>query len=246
MADISIIKLPNGSSYNVKDSSAISSLSASNNVLSYTKRNGTTGTVTIGESSAAASSSGVELTIPVSSWSSSQTTVNGGAYYTYSTTISELGNPHPTVFCSSATGILPSDLELACFDQINWITVDTTTNKITFYAKTKPGAAVVLIVQNYKAAAASGSEQTVTITTSQWSSSTTAINGSSYYSVKKTVSSLSSSHPTIMCGTADTLPSTTQKNAYDCIKWATVDTSTKTVTFYATTKPTSSAVLIIL
>lgn len=90
---------------------------------------------------------GVELTIPVSGWSSNTTAVNGTNYYTYSTTsITGISNPHPTIICSSASGVLPSAEERMAFDNIYFVTVDTSSSKITFYAPTKPKSTVVLIL----------------------------------------------------------------------------------------------------
>jgi hypothetical protein len=57
---------------------------------------------------------------------------------------------------------------------------------------------------------------------------------------------VSSNHPTIICGTADTLPSDAEQTAFDCINYAAVDTSTKTVTFYAIQKPISAVVAIVI
>jgi len=89
----------------------------------------------------------VKLTIPVSGWSSNTTAVNGTDYYTYSTTsITGISNPHPTIICSSASGVLPSAEERMAFDNIYFVTVDTSSSKITFYAPTKPKSTVVLIL----------------------------------------------------------------------------------------------------
>lgn len=47
MADISKIKLPNGTTtYDLKDGSAVTSFSVSGKTVTYTKRDGTTGTFT--------------------------------------------------------------------------------------------------------------------------------------------------------------------------------------------------------
>lgn len=94
-----------------------------------------------------ASTEEVKLTIPVSGWSSNTTAVNGTNYYTYSTTsITGISNPHPTIICSSASGVLPSAEERMAFDNIYFVTVDTSSSKITFYAPTKPKSTVVLIL----------------------------------------------------------------------------------------------------
>lgn len=94
-----------------------------------------------------ASTEEVKLTIPVSGWSSNTTAVNGTDYYTYSTTsITGISNPHPTIICSSASGVLPSAEERMAFDNIYFVTVDTSSSKITFYAPTKPKSTVVLIL----------------------------------------------------------------------------------------------------
>lgn len=94
-----------------------------------------------------ASTEEVKLTIPVSGWSSNTTAVNGTDYYTYSTTsITGISNPHPTIICSSASGVLPSAEERMAFDNIYFVTVDTSSSKITFYAPIKPKSTVVLIL----------------------------------------------------------------------------------------------------
>ena len=48
MADISVLKLPNNSTYTIKDGNAVESVSFSNHTLTQTKRNGTSSTVDLG------------------------------------------------------------------------------------------------------------------------------------------------------------------------------------------------------
>ena len=109
------------------------------------------GSVAWGNISGRPSSEGVKLTIPVSGWSSKTTAVNGTNYYTYSTTsITGISNPHPTIICSSASGVLPSAEERMAFDNIQFVTVNTSSSKITFYAPTKPKSTVVLIVLHHQ------------------------------------------------------------------------------------------------
>ena len=190
---------------------------------------------------------GVELTIPVSGWSSNTTAVNGTDYYTYSTTsITGISNPHPTIVCSSASGVLPSAEEKMAFDNIYFVTVDTSSSKITFYAPTKPNSTVVLIVKDFTAESTSSASANLTIATSDWSSSTTSINGAKYYTAKKTVSGINQAHPPVICHTASSsaaLPSKAEQTAYNCIDYTTVDTSTNTITFYAMTKPSAAIAL---
>lgn len=190
---------------------------------------------------------GVELTIPVSGWSSNTTAVNGTDYYTYSTTsITGISNPHPTIVCSSASGVLPSAEEKMAFDNIYFVTVDTSSSKITFYAPTKPNSTVVLIVKDFTAESTSSASANLTIATSDWSSSTTNINGAKYYTAKKTVSGINQAHPPVICHTASSsaaLPSKAEQTAYNCIDYTTVDTSTNTITFYAMTKPSAAIAL---
>lgn len=250
MANISTIKLPNGNSYDLKDKSAIATITGSGNTITYTTRGGTSGSFELsGGSSSSGSASGdaVELILSASNWSSSTTAVNGNTYYTYSvTSVTDIGNPHPTVICSSTSGTLPSDIEAAAFSAITYVTVDTSTSKITFYAEAKPATDIILIVADYLADDVTGTTETVTITTSNWSSATTTVNGSAYYTCKKTLTSVASAHPTVICGTADTLPSDNEQDAFGCIKWVTVDTSTNVITFYALQKPSASAVVTVL
>ena len=190
---------------------------------------------------------GVELTIPVSGWSSNTTAVNGTDYYTYSTTsITGISNPHPTIVCSSASGVLPSAEEKMAFDNIYFVTVDTSSSKITFYAPTKPNSTVVLIVKDFTAESTSSASANLTIATSDWSSSTTSINGAKYYIAKKTVNGINQAHPPVICHTASSsaaLPSKAEQTAYNCIDYTTVDTSTNTITFYAMTKPSAAIAL---
>lgn len=190
---------------------------------------------------------GVEFTIPVSGWSSNTTAVNGTDYYTYSTTsITGISNPHPTIVCSSASGVLPSAEEKMAFDNIYFVTVDTSSSKITFYAPTKPNSTVVLIVKDFTAENTSSASADLTIATSDWSSSTTSINGAKYYTAKKTVSGINQAHPPVICHTASSsaaLPSKAEQTAYNCIDYTTVDTSTNTITFYAMTKPSAAIAL---
>ena len=190
---------------------------------------------------------GVELAIPVSGWSSNTTAVNGTDYYTYSTTsITGISNPHPTIVCSSASGVLPSAEEKMAFDNIYFVTVDTSSSKITFYAPTKPNSTIVLIVKDFTAESTSSASANLTIATSDWSSSTTSINGAKYYTAKKTVSGINQAHPPVICHTASSsaaLPSKAEQTAYNCIDYTTVDTSTNTITFYAMTKPSAAIAL---
>ena len=175
----------------------------------------------------------VEVTLAAASWSSSTTEINGNNYYTYSVSVANIGNQHPQIFCGGGDSVIPSATQESEFNHIRYALVDTAKSTVTFYSIEKPSVAINVVIKDYLESSIVSGTASVTIATSDWSSTTSTVNGRAFYTAKKTLSSVSSNYPTIICGTADTLPSDAEQTAFDCINYAAADTSTKTVTFYA-------------
>lgn len=95
-----------------------------------------------------------------------------------------------------------------------------------------------LIAIDTSAEASGSSSFTVSLAVASWSSSTTTVNGTAYYTYSAAAASLTSDYPTISCGSSSTLPSAAERNAFNRIDYVLADTSAKTLTFYAQTKPT--------
>lgn len=188
----------------------------------------------------------VEVTLAAASWSSSTTEINGNNYYTYSVSVANIGNQHPQIFCGGGDSVIPSATQESEFNHIRYALVDTAKSTVTFYSIEKPSVAINVVIKDYLESSIVSGTASVTITTSDWSSTTSTVNGRAFYTAKKTLSSVSSNYPTIICGTADTLPSDAEQTAFDCINYAAADTSTKTVTFYAVQKPASVVVAIVI
>lgn len=199
-----------------------------------------------GGSARSTSSGAIGMTLAVDSWSSSTTEINGNNYYTYSVSVANIGNPHPQIFCSGGNSIIPSAIQESEFNNIRYALVDTTKSTVTFYSIEKPSIAINVVIKDYLESSITSGTTSVTIDMPDWSSTTSTINGRAFYTAKKTLSSISSNYPTIICGTTDTLPSDAEQTAFDCINYAAADTSTKTVTFYAIQKPTSAVVAIVI
>ena len=188
----------------------------------------------------------VEVTLAAASWSSSTTEINGNNYYTYSVSVANIGNQHPQIFCGGGDSVIPSATQESEFNHIRYALVDTAKSTVTFYSIEKPSVAINVVIKDYLESSIVSGTASVTIATSDWSSTTSTVNGRAFYTAKKTLSSVSSNYPTIICGTADTLPSDAEQTAFDCINYAAADTSTKTVTFYAVQKPASVVVAIVI
>lgn len=188
----------------------------------------------------------VEVTLAAASWSSSTTEINGNNYYTYSVSVANIGNQHPQIFCGGGDSVIPSATQESEFNHIRYALVDTAKSTVTFYSIEKPSVAINVVIKDYLESSIVSGTASVTIATSDWSSTTSTVNGRAFYTAKKTLSSVSSNYPTIICGTADTLPSDAEQTAFDCINYAAADTSTKTVTFYAVQKPASAVVAIVI
>lgn len=59
MADLSVLKLPNNSTYNIKDASSVASVTESNRTVTVTKRNGTSSTFSTAYAEATTSAAGL-------------------------------------------------------------------------------------------------------------------------------------------------------------------------------------------
>lgn len=76
------------------------------------------------------------------------------------------------------------------------------------------------------------------IAVATWSAATTTVEGTAYYTYVLSLTSVNTDVPDIMIGAASTLPTTAEQDAFNCIKYATVDKTAKTLTLYAESLPT--------
>ena len=86
---------------------------------------------------------------------------------------------------------------------------------------------------------------TVNIAVADWSNSTTTINGTAYHTVEKTLNDIYTENPIIALGAANTLPTVAEEVAYSLIKAAVANTTTKKITFYCQSIPSTALVLIV-
>lgn len=77
-----------------------------------------------------------------------------------------------------------------------------------------------------------------TISTATWSTTTTTVNSIAYYTYVISLTDVNDAFPTVFLGN-DTPPTSAEQDAYNCIKYATVDASAMTLTLYAETAPTA-------
>lgn len=80
----------------------------------------------------------------------------------------------------------------------------------------------------------------ISIPSSGWSASTTTVDGVAYYTQAKVLTYIYNDSPVISLAAAGTLPTVTEQENYAKIAFAVADTSTATLTFYATEKPTGT------
>ena len=77
-----------------------------------------------------------------------------------------------------------------------------------------------------------------TIPITDWVSTT--IDGMAYYTYVISLTSVNTDVPDVMIGAADTLPTSAEQDAYNCIKYAIVDASALTLKLYAKSVPTAN------
>ena len=79
------------------------------------------------------------------------------------------------------------------------------------------------------------------IATASWSTNTTTVSGVVYRTYSIPVTSVADPTPDVLIGVMEgsVLPTTAEQNAFNSIKYATIDTSTMTLTLYAELVPTS-------
>lgn len=87
-----------------------------------------------------------QVSVATSDWSSSTTTVSGVNYYTATKTMTTIYDPHPVVVCG-ASGVLPTVTERTAYDTLSYVTVDTSTKVVKFYAQSKPTSTVYVVVK---------------------------------------------------------------------------------------------------
>ena len=81
-----------------------------------------------------------QFAIAVASWSSSPTTVEGTAYYTYTVTLTNVYKPIPSV-CIGSSSVLPTADEQTAYNCIKYSTVDADTLTLKLYAESVPTSA---------------------------------------------------------------------------------------------------------
>ena len=81
-----------------------------------------------------------QFAIAVASWSSSTTTVDGTAYYTYTVTLTNVYKPIPSV-CIGSSSVLPTADEQTAYNCIKYSTVDADTLTLKLYAESVPTSA---------------------------------------------------------------------------------------------------------
>ena len=86
------------------------------------------------------------FTIETTDWSSTTTTVDSIAYYTYTKTLTKVYSAHPFVSLGAA-GTIPTDTEKANYNLIKGAIANTTANTITFYAIAVPQVDLVMMVR---------------------------------------------------------------------------------------------------
>lgn len=191
----------------------------------------------------------MEAVLATASWSSTTTTMNGTAYYTYTLAISNLGVTHPDIFCGSTNSTIPSGQEETEFNHIKYALADITAGQIIFYSELKPSVDLTIIIKNYQGSSTqTDQEETVTIAPSDWSDTATSIGDRSYLTAKKTLSGVNRDYPNVICGTASSegIPSEAEQEAFNRLNYVSVDISTKIATFYAVEKPESDVVAVVI
>lgn len=86
------------------------------------------------------------ITISTSGWSNSTTTVDSVAYYTHETALATVFDSHPDIYLG-ALSTFPTTAEKQAYMAVDYITVDSATNKLKCYARSKPSADFVIIVK---------------------------------------------------------------------------------------------------
>lgn len=89
---------------------------------------------------------GKAVTLSVSGWSSGTTTIDGVAYYTYVLSGLTIYTPYPDVMIG-ASGTLPTSAEETAFSAIQYAYANESGGTITFYAVSKPTAAVPVVIK---------------------------------------------------------------------------------------------------
>lgn len=76
------------------------------------------------------------------------------------------------------------------------------------------------------------------ITTASWSTDATTVNSIAYYTYTITLTAVYDAYPEVFIG-YDTPPTADEQDAYNCIKYASVDAETLKLTLYAESVPTA-------
>ena len=92
----------------------------------------------------------VSFTIATGSWSSTTTTVDGKAYYTYTISLSNVYEDHPTIVCGAA-GTLPTEAEATAFALLKYAYSDGTAKTLKLYAESVPASNFVILVNGVAA-----------------------------------------------------------------------------------------------
>lgn len=95
-------------------------------------------------------SSAAQITIALTDWSASTTTVSGKEYYTAVKSVTAVHVQSPDVFIGAA-GVIPTEAEQSAYNALSYVVADDTANTLTFYAEALPEAAVVVQVRGVTA-----------------------------------------------------------------------------------------------
>lgn len=91
-----------------------------------------------------------QITIALTDWSASTTTVSGKEYYTAVKSVTAVHVQSPDVFIG-ASGVIPTEAEQAAYNALSYVVADDVANTLTFYAEALPEAAVVVQVRGVTA-----------------------------------------------------------------------------------------------
>ena len=86
------------------------------------------------------------ITVPANGWSANTVVIDGMALYVQTITVTAIYNEHPIISLGAA-GTIPTQEEEATFSLIRAAIANVETNKITFYASSRPTNTVYVIAK---------------------------------------------------------------------------------------------------
>ncbi len=87
-----------------------------------------------------------QFTLASANWSSTPTTVNGRSVYTYVVNCTAISSDNP-IWDVGSSGVIPSEAEEENGSYLVAMTVNKSTNKMTFYAQERPSVDLVINVK---------------------------------------------------------------------------------------------------